>query len=366
MKSKILILYLIGMLLSLTGCYKNSTDKNKTVETVDLNDDFSYLEGTWSNTNLSPEEINELGGSYLVIEVSDDNQLSGKYVSVQETSQRIAILDFSGLNDENKYILEYNDDGFGNSGVMRIVIDKDSIGIEITDVIISEDNTSGWGLISSELKKYSDLIEDVKPIDAIETEDSSNTLENTKPGGIVLEVEENFNFSRNDLLIENHPVLSKNPLATFSEIVKASNEALEVSYTEEIFNGRLKFHKGDGIIYVTDEEDAPFCTILTSDKYAFGCGLKVQMDEKEFGKLKLPLVKYLKEEVGDYDKLLSSYYLSCKKGFLSMFDYDTVYYCEGYINEVYEGKSLSGCRSLIALVKDGTVVAISTDQPTAN
>lgn len=174
-----------------------------------------------------------------------------------------------------------------------------------------------------------------------------------------------YTFSRNDLLVENHALLSSNPFVDFSEIEEKCKETLEVSFSKERLDGRLKFHKGDGIIYVTSESNETFCIILTSDKYAFGCGLKVQMDENKIRKLNIPLAKYTKEEIV-VDKLVSSYYLSCENGLLSMFDFDSFYYMQGYIDEIYADKRISGCRGLIALVKDGKVVAVSTDQPTAN
>ena len=262
MKNKILILCTIGMLLSLTGCFMSSTDnrKNKIKETANLNDDLTYLAGTWSNSNLSPEEINKLGGSYLVIEVSDDNQLSGKYVSVQETSQRIAMVEFSVLNEKNKYTLQYDDDGFGNSGSMKIVIGKESIGVEIIDVTLSEDNTSGWGLVSSKLKKYSDSIEDAKPVkdietkdnsntgDDIETENSSNTLENTKSGGRISPLDEDdkntlknaFNLDIKDMELE---------VSNYRE----SLGKLDVGYYEPIFESDLRDYTEDELMKFSKE-----------------------------------------------------------------------------------------------------------------
>lgn len=202
------------------------------------------------------------------------------------------------------------------------------------------------------------------------------TKETTKDDNNILIQPDNGSDERqiyeNDILIKGHPLLENTPFynTTMEDIKEKNSEKLAVSYSEEKLDGFLTYYKGDGIVYITTEDGGLYSIILTNDNYEFACGLKTGMSESEINKLNLSFNIYDKDEIG-VDKKVSSYLLSYKKGPLSMFDFDSLYYYSAILNAGddtdNEMDSFAGsCIGLIVFMKDGKSIAVSTDWPNAN
>lgn len=179
-------------------------------------------------------------------------------------------------------------------------------------------------------------------------------------------------IDKEDIFIESHSLL-KNTLfytATIDSVKEKCSEKLDITYSEEKLDGRLTYYKGDGIIYITTDDGWLYSVILTNDNYEFGCGLKVGMDENEINDLGIPFNIYDKNEIG-VDKKISSYLLSYETGPVSMFDFDTLYYYSAALYSEDETENqidsfAGGCMAFMAFMKDGNLVAVSTDWPNAN
>ncbi|WMJ86820.1 hypothetical protein [Anaerocolumna sp. MB42-C2] len=202
------------------------------------------------------------------------------------------------------------------------------------------------------------------------------TKETTKDDNNILIQPDNGSDERqineNDILIKEHPLLENTPFysATIENIKGKYSEKLAVSYSEEKLDGFLTYYTGDGIVYITTEDGGLYSVILTNDNYEFACGLKTGMSESEINKLNLSFNIYDKDEIG-VDKKVSSYLLSYKKGPLSMFDFDSIYYYSAILNAEVDSDnemdSFAGrCIGLIVFMKDGKSIAVSTDWPNAN
>jgi len=178
-------------------------------------------------------------------------------------------------------------------------------------------------------------------------------------------------IDKEDIFVKNHPLLENTSFytTTIDNIKEKCPEKLDITYSEERLDGYLTYYKGDGIIYITTEDGILYSVILTNNKYEFGYGLKVGMDESEISDLDILFNIYNKDEIG-VDKKVNSYLLSCEIGPLAMFDFDTLYYYSAALYDENETENQDGftgrCLGLMAFMKDGKLIAVFTDWPNAN
>ncbi len=190
------------------------------------------------------------------------------------------------------------------------------------------------------------------------TQDSNNKEENR--------------IDKEDIFIKSHSLLKNTPFytATIDNVKEKCLEKLDITYSEEKSDGYLTYYKGDGITYITTEDGSLYSIILTNNKYEFGCGLKVGLDESEISNLDISFRIYNKDEIG-VDKKVNSYLLSYEIGPLSMFDFDTLYYYSATLYDENKTEShvdgfTGRCMGLMAFMKGGKLIAVSTDWPNAN
>lgn len=179
-------------------------------------------------------------------------------------------------------------------------------------------------------------------------------------------------IDKEDIFIKSHSLLKNTPFytETIDNVKEKCLEKLDITYSEEKLNGYLTYYKGDGITYITTEDGSLYSIILTNNKYEFGCGLKVGLDENEISNLDISFRIYNKDEIG-VDKKLNSYLLSYEIGPLSMFNFDTLYYYSATLYDENETEShvdvfTGRCMGIMAFMKDGKLIAVSTDWPNAN
>ncbi len=177
-------------------------------------------------------------------------------------------------------------------------------------------------------------------------------------------------MDKEDIFVISHPLLKDVPFytTTIDNIKEKCSEKLDITYSEERMDGYLTFYKGDGIIYITTEDGSLYSVILINNKYEFDCGLKVGMDKSEINNLDIPFNRYNKVDIGT-DKKINSYLLSFEIGPLSMLDFDYLYYYSAVLydeNEDHMDDFTGRCMGLMAFMKDGKLIAVSTDWPNAN
>lgn len=87
----------------------------------------------------------QYGGSILEIQKVDGQTVKGTYIAVQEPpANRVASVDFEGQVSGN--VLEYffDDDGFGNTGTLRLEFAPDDIIRATVKTEVSTENATGW------------------------------------------------------------------------------------------------------------------------------------------------------------------------------------------------------------------------------
>ena len=173
-------------------------------------------------------------------------------------------------------------------------------------------------------------------------------------------------IDKKDIFIKNHPLLKNTPFysTTINDIKENFPEPLDVTFSEESADGHFIYYQGDGIIYITDSNGWLYSVILTKDKYEFGCGLKVGMEESKISDLDIPFHTCKKDEIG-VNKKVYTFLLSFEIGPVSMFDFDTLYYYSAALQDENEPED-GHCLGIMAFMKDGELVAVFTDWPNAN
>lgn len=175
-------------------------------------------------------------------------------------------------------------------------------------------------------------------------------------------------ISSDSILIKNHSLLDSTPFyhVSMEQIEETSKEEFDITFSEERSNGQFTYYTGAGIIYISINDKDIYSIILTDNTYELNCGIKVGMNEDEVSRLELPFDEYSKDKIG-VDKKISSFLLSCEMGPVSMLDFDTLYQYNATLTSDDQNDSYGGsCLGLLAFVKDGKVVAVSTDWPNAN
>jgi hypothetical protein len=150
MKIRAMIIIVCSCLL-LCGCAKTITPKSPDIETVQTEktetDTYEGYSGLWSENGLSHNAVISNGGVEFSIEITDKNNLSGYLFTQQGTSDRIAEIDnITGKIDNSEFNYEYNDDGWGGSGILYITFRDDTIQIKVQNYKMKDTNLSGYGI----------------------------------------------------------------------------------------------------------------------------------------------------------------------------------------------------------------------------
>lgn len=161
---KKIIFVCISMMFMIEGCAKefNLTSSNEQVKEQQINSnaiqeminqkesDYQYYSGVWSGEGVSHEYIIENGGIEFQVEIVNNNELKGFLYLQQGSSERFAEIDDISCNVENGECYYYfSDDGWGNRGTLFIQFKKNRIEIEVQDFVLSNINTSGFGINGS-------------------------------------------------------------------------------------------------------------------------------------------------------------------------------------------------------------------------
>lgn len=127
-----------------------STDDDKASDaSTETTTDYSKYTGIWTTDGISKDSLLETGGTELTITVTNDNQISGSIFSQQGTSDRTANVDFSGEIKDNQLVYSFTDDGWDGKGTLHFDFKDNEIDINVTDYILADDNSTGWGINGS-------------------------------------------------------------------------------------------------------------------------------------------------------------------------------------------------------------------------
>lgn len=145
--------------------------------------DYQVFSGFWSEGGISHEEILKEGGMEFYVEITDQNELSGWIYAQQWKTERFAeIEDISCRIEEGQCSYPFADDGWGNSGTLRIQLKQDAIEITVEDFLSGDENSSGFGisgfytLTRSNLTQVSDLEEQSESVEMPDGEGQSEPL----------------------------------------------------------------------------------------------------------------------------------------------------------------------------------------------
>lgn len=188
MKNRAMITIVCSCLL-LCGCAKTITPKSSDIETVQTEaESYEGFSGLWSENGLSHNAVIANGGVEFSIEITDKNNLNGYLFTQQGTSDRIAEIDnITGKIDNGEFNYEYNDDGWGGSGILHITFRSDTIQIEVQNYKMKDTNLSGYGISGVYQLKQSKENETEKS----ESETTKNQMSEQK---LLNEVHEKYYF----------------------------------------------------------------------------------------------------------------------------------------------------------------------------
>lgn len=131
--------------------------------------DYSIYSGTWTSNGYDENCIyTQEGGAILSAQI-EGNHLESTYVYVQNSSYRIAeIENISAEIVDSVAEFDFGDDGWGNSGKVRIVFGE-QVSVEINELEKNPDNATGMAITSAVLDR-----ENSTEIDANEHSDENN------------------------------------------------------------------------------------------------------------------------------------------------------------------------------------------------
>lgn len=121
------------------------------------NKNLLNYESVWT-TNGYPTDViyRNTGGGMLSINF-DGNYLSGDYTFVQGIAYRIAsIEDIYAEVVSSIAEYEFEDDGWGNSGTIRLTLKENQISVEVIELNLNHDNVTGMSISESVLNKKDD------------------------------------------------------------------------------------------------------------------------------------------------------------------------------------------------------------------
>lgn len=137
-------------------------------------------------------------------------------------------------------------------------------------------------------------------------EDTSKNEVNTERVYAEHDTEIINSLSVEEILVENHTVLEKYAFQwiSWNDISQQLTEDYIEWVSEEGANGRMVYRTVEGVTYILPEHregampDQISGILLTDEKYTLGCGLQVGMDEDKIDELKIPLLVYIRDEMG--------------------------------------------------------------------
>lgn len=131
--------------------------------------DYTTYSGTWTSNGYAENYIyTQEGGAILSAQI-EENHLEGTYVYVQNNSYRIASIE--NINAEivdSVAEFDFDDDGWGNSGKVRIAFGK-QVSVEISELEKNPDNATGMAISPAVLSR-----ENNAEIDADEESNENN------------------------------------------------------------------------------------------------------------------------------------------------------------------------------------------------
>ena len=165
-----MLIIIVCSCLILSGCGKTNTSQTEDIKSAQTkvtaadtkpevesendvtvsqteNQNYEGYTGLWSENSFSHEEIISHGGLEFSIQVTDQNRLNGYLFMQQGNTERIAEIDYiNGVINNGELNYQYNDDGWGGSGILHITFSNDNaIQIEVQDYKMKDTNLSGYG-----------------------------------------------------------------------------------------------------------------------------------------------------------------------------------------------------------------------------
>lgn len=125
--------------------------EEKTYEqTKEFNTSYQEYNGTWSEQGLGHDEIIENGGVEFYAKILNDNEIEGTLFVQQAISGRIAQIEsITGRIENGVCHYEFEDDGWGNSGILLIEFRQNEIYIEVQNVTSDHEDTGIFGINGS-------------------------------------------------------------------------------------------------------------------------------------------------------------------------------------------------------------------------
>lgn len=147
--------------LAVVGCSKNDAQVK----------DYSSYSGNWtSNGELVSTIYVHTGGALLTLNV-DEDYVNGTYVYVQEKSLRIASIDIiDGKIEDSEVEISFEDDGWGNSGKLKITFKRDKVFVNILELNTNPENQSGMTITGSTLVREKKEVNDEEKAQVIDIE----------------------------------------------------------------------------------------------------------------------------------------------------------------------------------------------------
>ncbi len=185
-----------------------------------------------------------------------------------------------------------------------------------------------------------------------------------------------------DFRIMGHSLFENIVFWTYQISENEAFDKLPLTVLNTNLHGSFVIGWDDGIAYVFEENSmientdsgeikeykiqrAPWSLLLTSDKYSLYCGLTVGMKEKEVQENSLRFKQYNMQE--DSYRYYSSEYIDL---LVEEYNPDSIYISDDHeqitMTEMEEAGIIgTTCRSIVLFIKDGEIILITMDLPTA-
>ena len=173
------MLKILVCILVIVGCNKNDAQvdisSNFVMEESEVENgaacDYSSYSGNWtSNGELMGTIYVHTGGALLTMNV-DEDYVNGTYVYVQEKSLRIASIDIiDGKIEDSEVEISFEDDGWGNSGKLKITFKRDKVFVNILELNTNPENQSGMTITGSTLVREKKEVNDEERAQVIDIE----------------------------------------------------------------------------------------------------------------------------------------------------------------------------------------------------